>query len=229
MKLCPIRGFERSSFAISNSNSKTPNHMKKLLLLGLIATLGSASAWAQTTSTTGTSTGSTTSSTGTTTTTPPSGGGELKQKLESMTPEQRHEFLEKHPRLRDKIHEAELNKYESLTPAQQQQFAQKHPEAAQRLSNASEAGAGKTDPGHPRVNEVNGRETNQQNRIAQGTKSGSLTPQEDVHLEKGEARLQNREANDLAKHDGHLTPSEKRGLNREENRESRHIYDDKHN
>jgi len=205
--------------------------MKKLLLLALIASLGSASVWAQSTSTTGTSsgstTGSTTSSTGTTTTTP-SGGGELKQKLEAMTPEQRHEFLEKHPRLRDKIREAELKKYESLTPAQQQQFAQNHPEAAQHLANASEAGAGKTDPGHPRVNEVNGRETNQQNRIAQGVSNGSVTPQEDAHLEKGETRLQNREANDLAKHDGHLTPGEKRGLNREENRESRRIYDDKH-
>jgi len=30
-----------------------------------------------------------------------------------------------------------------------------------QTSNTSEAGAGQVDPGHPRVNQVNGRETNQ--------------------------------------------------------------------
>jgi uncharacterized lipoprotein YajG len=37
-------------------------------------------------------------------------------------------------------------------------------------SNTSGAGPGQVDPSHPRVNEVNGRETNQQDRIANGVK-----------------------------------------------------------
>jgi len=113
-------------------------------------------------------------------------------------------------------------------PAIAQQFSQNHPEAAQRLAATKEAGAGIADPGHPRVNEVNGRETNQQNRIAQGASSGKLTPQEQAQLQKSGNRIQKQEGNDLAKHDGHLTAGEKARLNHEENRRSRQIYKDKH-
>jgi hypothetical protein len=79
------------------------------------------------------------------------------------------------------------------------------------------------------VNEVNGREGNQEGRIAQGVNNGALTPGEDNHLQKGEARIQNQEANDMAKNDGHLTTGEQLRLNHEQNRESRRIYRDKHN
>ncbi len=93
----------------------------------------------------------------------------------------------------------------------------------------SEAGPGIVDPGHPRVNEVNGREENQQDRIAQGIKNGTLSPTEAAHLEKGEARIEKQEAKDMSKDNGHLTKQEQGQLNREENRLSNHIYRDKHN
>jgi len=38
------------------------------------------------------------------------------------------------------------------------------------------------DPGHPRVNEVNQREENQQKRIANGINNGSLSPQQASNL-----------------------------------------------
>jgi hypothetical protein len=85
------------------------------------------------------------------------------------------------------------------------------------------------EPGHPRVNEVNQREVNQQNRINQGIKSGQLTPQETSHLETREANLQSTEAKDEAKHNGHLTKAEQRNLNHRENKISRSIYRKKHN
>jgi hypothetical protein len=100
---------------------------------------------------------------------------------------------------------------------------------AQPGSKAPGAGPGVVDPGHPRVNEVNHREENQQDRIAQGVKSGALTPGETSRLEKGEARLQNRESKDMSKDDGHLTKQDKEQLNHEENRLSRRIHRDKHN
>ncbi|MGA8491331.1 MAG: hypothetical protein WB711_12965 [Terriglobales bacterium] len=93
----------------------------------------------------------------------------------------------------------------------------------------SGAGPGVVDPGHPRVNQVNGREANQQNRIANGVKSGSLSPGETSNLEKREASVQNREKRDVAAHNGHLTKAEQRGINRQQNRLSRGIYRDKHN
>ena len=43
--------------------------------------------------------------------------------------------------------------------------------AIAQTTTTSGAGPGVADPGHPRVNQVNGRETNQQNRIANGVKT----------------------------------------------------------
>jgi hypothetical protein len=100
--------------------------------------------------------------------------------------------------------------------------------AAAQNSNTSGAGANKVDPGHPRVNQVNRRETRQQNRIANGVKNGKLTPGQTAHLEKGEQRLQNNEKKDMAKGNGHLTKANQRQLNREANHMSKRIYNDKH-
>ncbi len=95
-------------------------------------------------------------------------------------------------------------------------------------SNTSGAGPGVVDPGHPRVNEVNQREQNQQNRIANGIKNDKLTPNQAAHLEKRETAVQNREQKDMAKNNGHLTKAEQRGINRQQNRISRTIAKDKH-
>jgi uncharacterized lipoprotein YajG len=100
--------------------------------------------------------------------------------------------------------------------------------AAQNTEKTAGAGPGKVDPAHPRVNQVNRRETRQQKRIAQGVKSGQLTPAETKRLERGEQRLQNNEKKDMAKHNGHLTKKDQRQINREENRMSKRIYKDKH-
>jgi len=101
--------------------------------------------------------------------------------------------------------------------------------AAQTSTNTSGAGPGVVDPGHPRVNQVNGREQNQQDRIANGLKNGTLNSKQATNLEKRETNLQNREKKDMAAHNGHLTKAEQKGLNRQENRISKSIYKDKHN
>jgi uncharacterized lipoprotein YajG len=63
--------------------------------------------------------------------------------------------------------------------------------ASAQTQNTAGAGPDQVDPEHSRVNQVNGRETNQQNRIANGVKNGQLTPGQTAHLERGEQRLQN--------------------------------------
>ncbi len=100
--------------------------------------------------------------------------------------------------------------------------------AAQTSTNTSGAGPGVVDPGHPRVNQVNRREENQQQRIGNGIKSGKLNAQQASHLEKREASVQNREKKDMAAHNGHLTKAEQKGINRQQNRISKSIYKDKH-
>jgi hypothetical protein len=100
--------------------------------------------------------------------------------------------------------------------------------AVAQTTTTSGAGAGAVDPGHPRVNQVNGREANQQNRIANGVKNGSLSPKQTSNLENREASVQNREKKDMAAHNGHLTKAEQNGINRQQNRISKSIYKDKH-
>jgi hypothetical protein len=95
-------------------------------------------------------------------------------------------------------------------------------------SKTSDAGAGKVDPGHPRVNQVNNREQKQQNRIANGVKNDKLTPAQTAHLEKREQHIQNQQKADMAAHNGHLTKGEQAKLNKEQNKTSKQIYKDKH-
>lgn len=85
------------------------------------------------------------------------------------------------------------------------------------------------DPGHPRVNQVDQRQIDQQDRIGQGIQSGSLTSGEAAHLEKNEARIQQQKKADMAAHGGHLTKQEQNQINREQNAQSHAIYRDKHN
>jgi len=83
-------------------------------------------------------------------------------------------------------------------------------------------------PGHPRVNEVNGRLDNQQNRIDQGVANGTMTQKQAARDETHDANIARRESADEARHGGHLTKAEQNRLNRSENRNSRHIYRQKH-
>ena len=73
------------------------------------------------------------------------------------------------------------------------------------------------------------RKENQQDRIAQGVKSGQLTAGETAHLERNEARINRETRRDRAANGGKLTPQERKQITRQQNRESRQIYRDKHN
>jgi tellurite resistance protein len=74
---------------------------------------------------------------------------------------------------------------------------------------------------------VDRREQNQQNRVADGLKNGSLTAGEAAKIEKDEAKIKRDEAK--AKSDGVVTSNERAKLNRELNHTSREIHRDKHN
>jgi hypothetical protein len=100
--------------------------------------------------------------------------------------------------------------------------------SASAQTSTSGAGPGVVDPGHPRVNEVNRREANQQKRIGNGLESGKLNSKQAANLEKRETSVQNREKRDMAAHNGHLTKAEQKGINRQQNRISKSIYKDKH-
>lgn len=73
------------------------------------------------------------------------------------------------------------------------------------------------------------RKENQQDRIAQGVKSGELTAGETSTIETQEAGINHEEAGMRAQDNGKLTAQDKTTLNSQLNVESKDIYADKHN
>jgi hypothetical protein len=89
--------------------------------------------------------------------------------------------------------------------------------------------AAQTNAVAPPPGTIHARKENQQDRIAQGVKSGQLTAGETAHLEKREARINKEVHHERVANGGKLTPAERRQVNRQQNRTSRAIYRDKHN
>jgi hypothetical protein len=73
------------------------------------------------------------------------------------------------------------------------------------------------------------RKVIQQDRIAQGIRSGQLTPRETAHLESREASINREERNMRRTDGGHLTAGDRAALTARQNRVSHAIYRDKHN
>jgi hypothetical protein len=78
-------------------------------------------------------------------------------------------------------------------------------------------------------NKVGQRRENQQDRIAQGVKSGQLTAGETAKLENQQKGINQQVAADRKANGGTLTTGEKAQVNHEQNQASRNIYHKKHN
>jgi hypothetical protein len=78
-------------------------------------------------------------------------------------------------------------------------------------------------------NLVNQRRENQQDRIAQGIRSGQLTAGETGNLETKEAAINQEVHTDRTLNGGKLTSQERQTVNQQQNQVSRQIYSGKHN
>ena len=76
---------------------------------------------------------------------------------------------------------------------------------------------------------VNGREANQDQRIANGLRSGQMTSGEAAGAEQRQANIDHQVHNDRMANGGTLTGQERQQINREQNGASRQIYNDNHN
>ena len=72
------------------------------------------------------------------------------------------------------------------------------------------------------------RKERQQGRIAEGVKSGELTPAERAKIETKESNLNKEIRSERAANGGTLTPKEKAQVNRRQNRISKDIAKQKH-
>jgi opacity protein-like surface antigen len=80
-------------------------------------------------------------------------------------------------------------------------------------------------PGHPRINEVDQRLQNQQNRIDQGVANGQINAKQEARDEARDAKVSQELSADEAKHNGHITKAEQNKMNRQLNRNSEKIKD----
>jgi hypothetical protein len=78
-------------------------------------------------------------------------------------------------------------------------------------------------------NEVDNREANQQARTAQGLRSGQETSGEAAHANQNQARVDQQVHNDRVANGGALNKQEKQQVTREQNKNSKQIYNQKHN
>lgn len=78
------------------------------------------------------------------------------------------------------------------------------------------------------TSEVGQRAENQQDRIAQGVKSGKLSAGQTARLESREAGINHEVHNERAANGGRLTNGERAQVNRQQNRMSGRIYKAKH-
>ncbi|HVN95345.1 MAG TPA: hypothetical protein VMT62_02860 [Syntrophorhabdaceae bacterium] len=81
---------------------------------------------------------------------------------------------------------------------------------------------------HPRRTEVNKRLSNQNRRINEGVKNGTLTKQEAGQLHKEDRQIRQEERDMASQNGGHITKQEQRTLNQQENQVSKQIYNEKH-
>lgn len=109
----------------------------------------------------------------------------------------------------------------SVAMAQDQSSSQGSSSAAPASQAA--APAPKPDP------TIGQRKENQQDRIANGVKSGQLTAGETSKLETKEAAINGETKADRAANGGKLTAAEKQQINKQQNQVSKDIYRDKHN
>jgi hypothetical protein len=81
---------------------------------------------------------------------------------------------------------------------------------------------------HSERHHIAARKGDQQARIAQGVRSGQLTPREAGRAEHQEAGINREERGMRAQDNGHLTTQDRHTLARQQNQESRRIYNQKH-
>lgn len=112
-----------------------------------------------------------------------------------------------------------LTSQERTQVNRQQNYLSKQVYADKHNANTAKYGTG----------EVGQRRENQQDRIANGIRSGNLKPGEAAHMENREQGVNQQIRADRQANGGKLTAQQYKQVNRAQNRTSKAIYRDKHN
>ena len=112
-----------------------------------------------------------------------------------------------------------------LTQTEKQQINNQQNQVSKQIYNDKH----NANTAHYGNNEVGQRRENQQDRIAQGVKSGQLSAGETAKLENQQKGINQQVKADRTANGGKLTPGEKQQVNKEQNNASKNIYNKKHN
>ena len=112
-----------------------------------------------------------------------------------------------------------------LTATEKQQINRQQNQLSKQIYN-DKHNANTAKYGNSKVGQ---RQENQQDRIAQGIKSGQLTAGETAKLENQQKGINQQVKADRAANGGKLTAGEKKQVNKEQNAASKNIYNKKHN
>jgi hypothetical protein len=111
-----------------------------------------------------------------------------------------------------------------LTPGERQQVNRQQNRMSRSIYADKHNAAQQNNKG-----EVGARQENQQDRIAQGIRSGQMTAGETARAENRQQGINQEVRADRAANGGKLTGAERGQVNRQQNRASRQIYREKHN
>ena len=112
-----------------------------------------------------------------------------------------------------------------LTATEKKQINHQQNQMSQQIYNDKH----NANTAHYGNNKVDQRQQNQQDRIAQGVKSGQLTAGETAKLEGQEKAIHQQAKTEREINGGKLSQGEKAQINKEQNQESQKIYNKKHN
>jgi hypothetical protein len=112
-----------------------------------------------------------------------------------------------------------------LTSAEKEKIGQQQNQITHQIKQDEQNGA--KQPANP-GGVIGQREQNQQDRIAQGVKSGALSAGQAAQLEKNEAKINTEARNDRAANGGKLTTQEKAQVNNQLNHQSMQIHQAMH-
>ncbi len=102
-------------------------------------------------------------------------------------------------------------------------------EQAMRSDRMQQASYNHGRPQTTAMSRVGERSDVRQQRVANGVRSGELTPRETRNIENNQARINQQVHNDRAANGGHLNQQERQQINREQNHASEQIHRDTHN
>jgi hypothetical protein len=142
-----------------------------------------------------------------------------------LTPRETKNLENREAGLNSEIHNDRTANGGRLTPQERQQVNGQQNNLSRSIYNDKHNGA--TDQyGN---NEVGARRDLQQQRIANGVRSGQLSPSETARAENHEQNINQHIAADRSANGGKLTPQERSNINRRQNNASHQIYREKHN